>query len=238
MPPPFSPAQHAPALLSSALVDTVLDVVECLVECIGHLLLSSRFCLLEWRDGVRKVLQESELVNDRASWRHRLKEVRYDGKKLLAVLRVTPRNAGNSPGAVGDHVLRPAVRRLDKTAEGLLVLCDRPAVEVLRVGVPHDGVDEVLVPLEVLAVAREGQNLHVLLYTNGGWQCVTIAVVLLSPYEQVTSNLVRLDPGVGGTHDLPLIDGAILLVESAKMESRLNTCLWDVPETTRPRETR
>jgi hypothetical protein len=129
-------------------------------------------------------------------------------------------------------MLRPLFRALYKPSQRLLVLYHGPAVELLGVRLPHDHVHEVFVSTESVAVAHESKQLGSLLDFDGGRKHITIAVLSLTGDEEVTGNLVVLDPDMDRAHHLPFVDWAILLVQGTEMPRRFHTFRRNIPETT------
>lgn len=151
------------------------------------------------------------------------------------MLRITPSNASDGPRTMYQHMFRPTIRSLQHSPQRSLVLDARPIVERLGRGVSHDQVHEVLVSPELFTIAHERQNLRSVSNANCCGKLVAITVVLLTSDEEVSRNLVGLDPDVDNAHDFPFVDGTIFLVECSKVPCCLDTRSGNVPETTRIR---
>jgi hypothetical protein len=118
---------------------------------------------------------------------------------------------------VNDEVLRPLLRSLYEASQSLLVFSYRPAVELLRVRLPHYHVHKILVPSEGIAVAHKRKQFGSMFDFDGSRKHIAIAVLSLSSNEKVAGDLIVLDPDVGSSHCLPLVDWAIFLVQSTKV---------------------
>ena len=73
----------------------------------------------------------------------------------------------------------------------------------------HDVMHEVLVPPPDLTVAHEREDFSALSHTIGRGECITIAVFALPECEEVTGDLVGLDPDVDRPHYFPGVDRAV-----------------------------
>lgn len=135
---------------------------------------------------------------------------------------------------VNDEMFGPLLGSLDKTSQCLLVLYHRPAVELLRVRLPHDHVHEVLVAAESVSVAHQRKQLGAVLDFDGSWENVAIAVLSLSCNEQIAGDLVVFDPDVNSAHDLPFVDWSHFLVESAEVPRSFDALFRNIPESTSP----
>jgi hypothetical protein len=87
--------KFALAVFSGAGCNTVLDVLESIVEGDLDSLKLFVFFPLERRKSLRQFLEEFQFVDDRAGRRHRLQQIRDHSEKLGAVSWITPGDTGD-----------------------------------------------------------------------------------------------------------------------------------------------